>query len=217
MADWIFPCNPDYYDIAGSFEELNSIDWRQTAKGVLPGDTVYIYVGKPIQAIAYTYLVIKTMIPSDQEDSSDTKFAKGNNNFESYPLNMRLKPVCRIPLNVLTLDRMREAGLRGNIQGPRLVPEELRELFDTAKPLFEPKDAMKHSESVPDEARKSQDTNRKSEERDSVETEVNARVQAEFMRQIQEKKAELVDLDMKRENVQKEISLLENMLARLKS
>ncbi len=217
MADWIFPCNPGLYDIAGSFEELDSIYWRQTAKGVMPGDTVYIYVGKPIQAIAYTYLVTKTKIPSDQDDFPDSKFVKGSSNSDPYPLNMQLKPVCRIPLNILTMDKMHEAGLRGNIQGPRLVPEELRELFDAAKPLFEPKYPVRLSESVQVENRKSQGIVRKPEEKLSAETEVNMRVQEEFMHQIREKKIELADLDKKREDIRKEISLLENMLAKLKS
>ncbi len=138
MADWIIPCNPDYYDIAGSFEKLDSVDWRQTVKSIMPGDTVYLYVGRPVQAIAFTYVVTKTMIPSAQADSSDEEFNKGST-LEPYPLCMRLKPVSRIPLNILTFDKMRRAGLLGNIQGPRLVPEELREMFDEAQRVAEPK------------------------------------------------------------------------------
>ena len=38
MADWIIPCNPEYYDIVGSFEKLDSVDWRQSTTGIMPGD-----------------------------------------------------------------------------------------------------------------------------------------------------------------------------------
>ena len=140
MADWIIPCNPDYYDIAGSFEKLDSVDWRQIATSIKPGDTAYIYVGKPVQAIAFSYVVTETMIPSDKANCFDEEFEKGDS-LEPYSRYMRLKPVSRIPLNALTLDRMRGAGLKGSIQGPRLVPEELKDLFDAAKQVSELKDS----------------------------------------------------------------------------
>ena len=53
------------------------------------------------------------------------------------------------------------------------------------------------------------------EEKRSVETQVNERVREEFMRQIRDKKAALADLDLKRENILREISLLEEMLSKI--
>ena len=129
MADWIIPCNPEYYDIFSAFEKLNSVDWRQSTKSIVSGDNVYIYVGKPVQAIAYRCRVMEAMIPSSRADFSDAEFEKGDS-LEPYAQYMRLKPERKIPLNALTFDIMRKAGLRGNIQGPRLLPDELKSLFD---------------------------------------------------------------------------------------
>ena len=83
MADWIIPCNPQYFDIFGAFEKLETIDWRQTAKTIEPGDTVYIYVGIPVQAIAFKCKVLQTMITSEQVDDSDEEFI-----IEPYPLGV---------------------------------------------------------------------------------------------------------------------------------
>ena len=44
ITDWIIPCNPKYYDVFGAFDKMETIDWRQTAKNIEPGDAVYIYV-----------------------------------------------------------------------------------------------------------------------------------------------------------------------------
>ena len=55
MASWIIPCNPKYYDVFGAFRTLNTVDWRQTAKSIEPGDIVYIYTGRPVQAITHAF------------------------------------------------------------------------------------------------------------------------------------------------------------------
>ena len=132
MADWIIPCNPDYYDVFAAFNKLSSIDWRQSAKNIMPGDTVYIYVGSPVQAVAFRCVATKVMIPRAQADFSDAEFEKGES-LEPGQWYMRLNLVRKIPPDLITFDRMRRAGLKGYIQGPRLLPKELKELFATAQ------------------------------------------------------------------------------------
>ena len=38
MAEWIIPCNPDYFDVFGAFEKLGSVDWNQNTPGIEKGD-----------------------------------------------------------------------------------------------------------------------------------------------------------------------------------
>ena len=131
MADWIIPCNPGVYDLFGAFTSLETVDWRQSAKSIETGDHVFIYVSSPVQAVAYRCKVMETMIPSESVDRSDDVFnVSGSQEEDDDHIYMRLKPDCRIPLDKITFQKMRNAGLKGCIQGQRRVPEELRGLFE---------------------------------------------------------------------------------------
>lgn len=132
MADWIIPCNPRYYDIFRAFDSLDTVDWRQSAKSIETGDHVYIYVGLPVQAVAFRCRVLETLIPGGMADRSDECFNLSNDldvGFDQLTY-MRLRVEKKIPPEHITLQKMRDAGLKGNIQSARRVPEELRELFD---------------------------------------------------------------------------------------
>ena len=131
ITDWIIPCNPKYYDVFGAFDKMETIDWRQTAKNIEPGDSVYIYVADPVQAIAFKCQVMETLIPPDTYDVSDAEFNLTDPNEElgPYHINMRLKLVRKFPIDAITMNKMWEAGIKGNIQGPRRVTEELMELI----------------------------------------------------------------------------------------
>lgn len=132
MAEWIIPCNPRHYDIFGAFDALEMIDWRQTVKNIETGDNVYIYVGTPVQAVAFQCKVMETMIPPEKADHSDAGFNLDGVE-EDNALNMRLKLIRKIPAGAITFEKMRRAGMKGCMQGQRRVPEELKELFDSAK------------------------------------------------------------------------------------
>jgi len=137
MADWIIPCNPGTFDLFGAFDSLQTVDWRQRAKSIEKGDCVYIYVSAPVRAVAFRCRVKETMIPSQFVDRSDESFSlDGDLDDKLDPdldltVYMRLKPEQKIPLDRITLQKMRDAGLKGNIQGQRRVPDELRELFES--------------------------------------------------------------------------------------
>ncbi len=129
MADWIIPCNPVFFDVFGAFEKLGSVDWTQSAPGIEKDDTVFIYVAKPVQAVAFRCIATEVMIPDDQADHSDAEFEKGDSLETGSHYYMRLKLDKWIPPGMITFVKMQRAGLKGNIQGPRRVPNELRELF----------------------------------------------------------------------------------------
>jgi predicted DNA-binding protein (MmcQ/YjbR family) len=63
---WIIPANPKMFDIVGYFRMVNVSSWRQYPS-IRQGDTVYIYVGVPFQAIMYRCVVKKTDVPDEEE------------------------------------------------------------------------------------------------------------------------------------------------------
>ena len=132
-SNWIIPCNPNFFDISGAFSTLRSLDWRQWAKSIEVGDFVYIYVSKPVQAIMYKTVVRQTYIPYDQVDSSDAPFnlADDLEHTENPDWYMRLELIREFPPEALTLRKLVEHGLRGNVQGQRHTTESIQRLIDS--------------------------------------------------------------------------------------
>ena len=122
MESWVIPCNPKYYDIFGAFRELKTIDWRQTVKSIKAGDIVYIYVGRPVQAITHKCIVLKTNIQAEKADYSDGRFESDDQDgLQPYWRFMRLKLLKEYSLNLLTYSEFVEQGLKGSIQGQMRV------------------------------------------------------------------------------------------------
>ena len=137
MASWIIPCNPRCYDIFGAFKKLKTVDWRQSAKSIDVGDTVYIYVGKPVQAIMYKTHVIAAGFPESESENSDAEF-----NLQPIPelkleyskrLAMRLQIVGQYSPEDMTFEKMAQHGLKGNIMGPRHVDGGIQALIDSVE------------------------------------------------------------------------------------
>ena len=133
MANWIIPCNLKYYDVLGAFGKLSRIDWKQSAKNIAVNDMVYIYVGRPIMAIKFKCRVNKINLTSIEID--DSEFVIIGDNYVNYGNHMELELITSYD-NELTLDKLVVHGLRGNIQGPRRVVEELQEFIDTINSQF---------------------------------------------------------------------------------
>ena len=138
MANWMIPCNPKYYDVFGAYSKLKTIDWNQSVKSIAEGDIVYIYVGKPVQAIMFKTRVIATGITWDEVDRSDEEFNLENNQSPAEPETnkrwMRLELVKRYVSRDLSLSMLGQYGMRGNIQGPRRVDQGIQALIDLVDP-----------------------------------------------------------------------------------
>ena len=128
MANWIIPCNLKYYDVFGAFDHFVQVQWRQVAKAIDQGDIVYIYVGKPVQAIVFKCLVVKTDIPLEEADG-DTEFDLSDE-LEPFGRYMQLKLLKKYPRHALTFDRIVAAGYRGSIQSQRHTGEIIQSLID---------------------------------------------------------------------------------------
>lgn len=62
--EWLVPANPKHYDVLCAFDDTDEIDWKQ-GRGIITGDTVFLYAAAPVSAILYKCKVTKTDIPYD--------------------------------------------------------------------------------------------------------------------------------------------------------
>ena len=111
--DWIIPANPKYYDIEHAFDHEDEIDWKQ-GSGIKTGDTVFMYVAAPVQAVLYQCVVTETDIPYQYEDR----------NLRISAL-MKIKLQRRYPYDLFTFDVLKEEYGIYAVRGPRGVPNSL--------------------------------------------------------------------------------------------
>ena len=130
MATWIIPCNIRYYDVIGAFNRLNRIDWKQSTN-IEPSDTVYIYVGKPYQAILYKCRVTKANLTSCEID--DSEFVLIGDNYVNYGNHMELQLERVFMENQLSFSKLKQEGLKGYIQSPRRANDRIQKLLDSAE------------------------------------------------------------------------------------
>lgn len=129
-GNWIIPCNPRYFDIIGAYDTLRTIDWRQWVKNIEPGDIVYIYVGKPFQAIMYKTRVVMTDIPWENVDTSDEPFDLEDSDSDNPDHCMRLELIKKYPPTALTFEKLRCHGLKGSLQGQRRTGVIIQSIID---------------------------------------------------------------------------------------
>ncbi|MDE6502214.1 MAG: hypothetical protein K2L10_09035 [Ruminococcus sp.] len=129
MQEWIVPCNPKYYNVKGAFEKMKNLDWKQSNKNIHKDDIVYIYVGKPVQAIVYKCKVNKVNLSNIEID--DSEFVIDGTNYETYKRHMELEIIKIYDKNVLSIEKMKEKNVKGSIQCPRKVKPELSDYIRT--------------------------------------------------------------------------------------
>ena len=129
MQEWLFPCNPNYYDVKGAFGSLNKINWKQN-RDVLVGDTVYIYIGKPDQEIKYETKVIDVDLPRTSID--DSKFVKDGTTYVNHGRYMTLEFVKEFRDRELTYQDMVQNGLR-TVQSQIKISDQLKFFINSRK------------------------------------------------------------------------------------
>lgn len=122
MANWIIPCNPKYYNVQAAFANLKCIDWKQSATSIEVGDTVYIYVARPVMAIKYKCKARKVLLPNIE--INDSPYVIDGSAYQKAKHHMELELVAEY-YDELTLDVLKNNGITSNIQGPRRMPVEL--------------------------------------------------------------------------------------------
>ncbi len=115
--EWLVPANPKHYDVIHAFDNKAEIDWKQ-GRGIIVGDTVYLYATAPVSAILFKCSVTKTDIPFDYAEKGLTITA-----LMKIKLLKRYKP-----------DEFPFALLKGEygiyaVRGPRGIPHSLSEVL----------------------------------------------------------------------------------------
>lgn len=129
MTSWIIPCNLKNYDVLGAFRKLKKINWKQSAKSIEAGDTVFIYVGKPISAIKYKCRVNKVNLSKRVID--DMEFVVDGDPFIAYGNYMEIELLKEYSDDKYSIEVLNKHGLSGNIQGPRRATGELLSFIES--------------------------------------------------------------------------------------
>ncbi|MFS0689962.1 HNH endonuclease [Sporosarcina sp. 179-K 8C2 HS] len=128
--EWIISANPNIYDVQKAFSENERIDWRQTASQQV-GDTVYIYIGRPVQALLYLTVVEEVDIAFD-ETIGDPEYWLDETEIENNVDRrfMRLRLLETYPESAFPLEELKEHGLKAAPQGPLRVKKELLDFLN---------------------------------------------------------------------------------------
>ena len=123
---WIIPCNPQYYDIVSAFENLDVIEWSQSANMAV-GDTVYIYVGDKYKSIMFKCEVVAVDLIGNRstEDYQYYKKLKKDPDIQY----MKLKLIERYSVNQYPLRELKENGL-ASVQGRSKATVQLLKYLD---------------------------------------------------------------------------------------
>jgi len=128
MTYWVFPSNLNSYDIYSAFKELNCIQWSQGSCKAEVGDIVYIYISKPIQAIAFKTEIIQKNVLTFSDNEIGYFKNKNYEKFKDGPWFI-LKKINEIN-PVLDIEHLKKYGLKGNIQNKRTLSDDIQNKID---------------------------------------------------------------------------------------
>lgn len=121
MAYWLYPANTKYYDVLGAFSR-NSAYWPVKSK-VAIGDRVLIYLAAPYKQIGFETEIAQIELELKEVfDSICPFFRQMPEDRENGRVFMELVNIKAIELEqsaLLGLARLRQAGLKGMLMGPR--------------------------------------------------------------------------------------------------
>lgn len=125
---WILPCNLKYYDVFGSFEKNEIIDWKQTNPNIAIDDEVFIYVGQPVRAIVFRCKVLEVNMAKHLID--DREFSLVEEKYINHKSHMRIKLVAKYDPALFNYQRIAELGEKGRIMCQRRMAPALQLAID---------------------------------------------------------------------------------------
>ena len=126
MQKWLVPSNPNIYDAETSFEQNGFIDWRQNKNKYEVGDIVYLYCSQTIRKVRFKAIVEKVDIPSSEVTADEkywTDLYEYNKPYDGTYCKIRL--VEQTDRKELSYDHLKNQGLKGTIQSPRRLNDNL--------------------------------------------------------------------------------------------
>lgn len=122
---WLIPNNPDQYDAIKAFQNLKETDWGNPQNNKINmGDIVYIYSSKPIQAITIKAEVVKDNVNKNELFNNDQEYGRVND-IDKSKKYFRLKLLNFTNQEMLSLEKLQQNGLNGNIQGKQTIKQPL--------------------------------------------------------------------------------------------
>lgn len=123
--------NGKMYDHASAFEKWGYIDWRQRAR-YNKGDIVYIYCTIPYKRVMFKTVVEKhSMSFSECTDDKEFWYDIAEYNKAQAGKYARLKLIDQADSDLLSLDCLKQNGLKAAPQGPLKVSDRLSSYLDT--------------------------------------------------------------------------------------
>jgi 5-methylcytosine-specific restriction protein A len=117
LQELIIPANPNDYDVERAFGYYDTIDWKRSYN-YENGDILFIYVSGNVKKVRYKVEVIEGLV-QDSHIIYDNTFWLDEEKYEQsleYERS-RVRLVDEADTPDLSLAKLREQGLKGNIQG----------------------------------------------------------------------------------------------------
>ena len=134
---WLISANPRVYDHESSFDNFNSIDWRQGRVNYSIGDIVYIYVSRPDMHLKYKCIVQEVGLTSDNiRDDKSYWYDKYKYYSSLSGFYVRLDLLNKITSLKLSYHELRKNGMKQAPQSPMKLENNL-ELLEYIESIFE--------------------------------------------------------------------------------
>ena len=131
MKKWIIPANPNVYDAEASFEKNGFIDWTQNNYKYEIGDIVYLYCSQTIRKVMFKAIVEKVnILPSEVTLDEEFWIDLDAYNEAKERTYFRIRLLDKVDKEELSLDNLKQNGLKAAPQGPQKVNDELAQYMD---------------------------------------------------------------------------------------
>lgn len=121
------PSNPNEYDLESAFSRYETLDWKRSYN-YENGDILFMYVSGNIQKFCYKVEVIEGLVSTNDVNYNKTFWIDEKKFEESKEWDRtRIRFVDQVDTSELSLTKLREHGLKGNIQGSMKLTGELRD------------------------------------------------------------------------------------------
>lgn len=124
---WLVPANPNDYDLERALSKYETIDWKRSFN-YENGDILFMYVSGDIQKVRYKVVVLDGLVQTDDTQNNEEFWVDEEKYEQSKEWNYsRIRLVDEVDVDELSLAKLREHGLKSNIQGSmKLTDNELR-------------------------------------------------------------------------------------------
>lgn len=146
MQCWIVPCNIGTYDIDQAIRTNGSYCWWRQSNDFAVGDTVFVFITKPVQAIRYRMEVTAIGVPETEQLMPEQLWVDKSLYYESLGSNKlaRFEMQEQYADDVFPLEMLWEHGLQVYPQSVRTISKELSDF------LLHKDDSDKHYKASPD-------------------------------------------------------------------